>query len=224
MGLFKRVGDIVSANLNEMVEHFEDPEKMLKQAIREMEVSIDSATKDAAKVIASEKRLTKELAHNQSEAESWQARAGQAVAAGDDNLARKALQRKQEHVKLVTALQDQYDSTKESADTLRKQLDGMKAKHGEAKRSLATFVAKKKAADVRLKMQSELGKTAALESGSSAFQKFVRMKDKVEQAEAEAEALAELRQSPDDELLNDSGDDDIDAQLAELKRNRPASE
>ncbi|MBT6158129.1 MAG: hypothetical protein HOL01_10330 [Planctomycetaceae bacterium] len=68
MGLFKRIGDIISANLGEMAEDFEDPEKMLKQAVHEMDESIRQATQEPAKTLAGEKRLVKELARNESEA------------------------------------------------------------------------------------------------------------------------------------------------------------
>ena len=64
MGLFRRFGDIVSANLNDLVNHFEDPEKMLRQAIREMEEAVASALNEAAKVVANEKLLAKQLAEN----------------------------------------------------------------------------------------------------------------------------------------------------------------
>src|SRR5258708_35669080 len=97
MGLFQRISDIISANLNDMTEGFEDPEKMLKQAIREMEQTIADATKETAKVLANEKIISKELVNNERQSDEWQKKAEQAVAAGDDNLARKTLSRKQEH-------------------------------------------------------------------------------------------------------------------------------
>lgn len=59
MGLFKRISDIVSANLNDMVERFEDPEQMLRQAIREMEEAIGRAKPDVARAMANEKTLAK---------------------------------------------------------------------------------------------------------------------------------------------------------------------
>ena len=65
MGLFKRISDIISANLNDMADGLEDPEKMLKQAVREMEQSINVAMQETAKVLANEKLLGKELASNQ---------------------------------------------------------------------------------------------------------------------------------------------------------------
>src|SRR3954452_2610800 len=107
MGIFKKISDIVSANLNDLTEGWENPEQMLRQAIREMEESIGVATRETARALANEKLLDKELAKNRDQSDRWQQRAEQAIAAGDDELARKALKRKQEHEKLVVALEDQ---------------------------------------------------------------------------------------------------------------------
>ena len=224
MGLFKRIGDIISANLGEMAENYEDPEKMLKQAVREMDESIRQATQETAKTLAGEKRLVKELAHNESEAKQWQSRAEQAVEAGDDELARKALTRKQEHEKLAVAIRSQHRAAREASQTLRQQLEAMKAKLAEAKRNLATLSARKKAADVRKKLYTASTEPGEIGLDDRAFEKFDRMKDKVEQAEAEAEALAELQgfdtgsSFGSDDL--DSGSSDIEAELEKLKQSK----
>lgn len=225
MGLFKRISDIITANLNEMTEGLEDPEMMLRQAVREMEQSIADATQETAKVLANEKLLVKELASNRQQALDWQAKAEKAVNSDDDGLARKALARKQEHQKLVTALEDQLKHTQETTKTLKHQLDGMQAKLAEAKRNLATLSARKKAADFRKKMH-----TSALDAeigtvSDDAFAKFDRLKEKVERAEAEAEALAELRGGSrmDDDLdlaASTPAEDSLDAELAALKKKK----
>ena len=192
MGLFKRISDIISANLNDMTEGLEDPETMLKQAIREMEHSIEDATTETVKIVASEKLLSKELNHNEGQAQEWQRRAEKALDAGDDDLARKALSRKQEHDKLVVALNDQLSVASQTSETLKHQLEGMKAKLAEAKRNLATLSARQRAADFKKKAVNQAN---SIDMGASddAFAKFERMREKVERAEAEAEALAEIR-------------------------------
>jgi phage shock protein A len=221
MRLFKRIGDIISANLNDITEQYEDPEKMLKQAIREMEASIEEATAETAKAMASQKLMAKELTGNESQARQWQDRAAQAVEAGDDALARKALGRKQEHDKLAAALHDQVVASDEASQTLRRQLEGMKAKLAEAKRSLATLSARKKAADFRKKMELSTPEGGCTVD-DNAFAKFDRLREKVEQAEAEADALAELRRSGAPELrpAAEAVPDDlaVEAQLQELKK------
>lgn len=216
MGLFKRVSDIISANLNEMAEHYENPEKMLKQAVYEMESSIDEARRNVARAMAGEKVLAKELAENERQASQWQSRAEAAVGGGDDELARKALARKQEFEKLVAALADQHSAAAEASTTLRRQLDGMQAKLADARRRLGTLSARKKAADVRAKVA--LG-TIDPQLNADAFAKFDRMRDKVERAEAEAEALRELAggQQCAAAVECDSVNLEVDAELRELK-------
>jgi phage shock protein A len=221
MGIFKRISDIVSANLNDLTEGWENPEQMLRQAIREMEESIGTATRETARALANEKLLDKELQKNRSHAERWQQRAEQAISAGDDELARKALFRKKEHEKLVVALEDQLNAARDAAGSLKRQLDGMKVKLAEAKRSMATLSARQRAADFRKKMDAaSCDFTTDLDD--DAFAKFERLRNRVEQSEAEAEAMAELRGTAserpqqDDEFEQDD-EADVDAQLAELK-------
>jgi phage shock protein A len=225
MGLFQRISDIISANLGEMAAGWEDPEKMLKQAVREMEQSIRDATLETAKVLANEKKLAKELAHNESEVKRWQSRAEKAVESSDDDLARKALARRQEHEMLVVALRDQSAAAKAASQTLRHQLEGMKAKLAEAKRNLATLSARQQAAYIRKKVYTGSAETADLCDDNSAFDKFDRMREKVEQAEAEAEALAELQgiEVGSSRGLDEQGVDlDVESQLAALKKKKQA--
>ena len=90
MGFFKRISDIVSANLNDMADLFEDPETMLRQATREMEDSISEVTKQTAKAMANEKTLRREHERNQAQVDGWQQRAVTAVEAGDDDFSLEA--------------------------------------------------------------------------------------------------------------------------------------
>ena len=222
MGIFQRISDIVTANFNEMVEKYEDPEKMLRQAVREMEDAIRSAKPDVAKAMASEKTIAKELASNEAQCDLWAKRAETAVGAGDDELARKALTRKREYEKIVAALKDQHEAATEASQTLRRQLEAMQSKQKEAERRLGTLVARKKAAEVRTKMaESQAALGANLDR--DAFDKFDRMSKKVEMAEAEAEAMSELARSGRDidQPEDLSGEDlDIEAELAALKMKR----
>jgi phage shock protein A len=226
MSIFRRISDIISANLNDMVEGYEDPEKMLRQAIREMETAIDNAKPDVAKAMANEKTTAKELATNERECEAWASRAAKAVEQGDDDLARKALSRKREYDKIAAALRDQHAATADAVQTLRRQLEAMQAKLKDAQRRLGTLVARKRAADVRAKMaKSEAG--ISTEIDQDAFRKFDRLERKVEMAEAEASAMSELAQcsreleAKDDDSPSRAAEDlEIEAELEELKKKK----
>jgi len=223
VGLFKRISDIISANFNELTEGLEDPEVMLKQAVREMEASIGDVTQQTARAMAGEKIMARELQRNRDQVRQWEERAQKAVEAGDDALARKALVRKNEHDKIVTALEDQLAAAREASQALRHQLAAMQAKLAEAKRSLSTLSLRKRTADFRKKLDAQAaGLAPNVDAG--AFDKFDRLKAKVEQAEAEAEAVAELRalhagsDKPEDVADAPADVADVDVELAEMKR------
>src|SRR5437879_1200170 len=107
MGIFKRLQDIVSANLNDMVEQWEEPEPMLRQAVREMESAIGESKGEVARAMASEKLVLRDLEENRRQVRDWQERAEQALRAGDEGLARRALARRLEYEKIGAALEDQ---------------------------------------------------------------------------------------------------------------------
>lgn len=221
MGIFSRISDIISANLNDMVEGFEHPEKMLKQAVREMQTTIDQAMQSTAKTMAGEKIVKTELENNRTEARAWASRAETAVADGNDDLARKAIARKQEHEKLVTALEDQLAASQQTTQKLKRQLEAMRVKLAEAKRRLATLTARKHVADLRTKVSRV---STSVSPDTSAFAKFDRMREKVEMAEAEADAIRELGgEAMADVDLSletdiDTTDAAVEAELVELKK------
>jgi phage shock protein A len=219
MGVIKRISDIISANLNDLTEGFEDPERMLKQAVREMEETIIEVTGQTAKAMANEANLSRELERNRAQQQLWRGRAEKAVCEGDDSLAQKALRRKNEHQKLVAALKDQLECAEKAIAGLCCQLSTMKAKLAEGKRNLATLSARKRAADFRKKMACQaIGVVSEVDD--SAFAKFARMKARVEQAEAEAQAMDELQRLDGTDTDIDTPEEDIDisAELVELKQ------
>jgi phage shock protein A len=188
-----------------------------------MEDAIHKARPDVAKAMANEKTIGRELAANSSQASSWEERAVAAVESGDDKLARKALERKKEYEKIVAALTDQNIAAQEASQMLRRQLEAMEAKLADAQRRLSTLVARNRAAEIRTKMAT--ADVAVRLDEDDAFAKFDRLSKKVEMAEAEAEAMAELARArkPAEESIQEvaepkAADLDIDAELAALKR------
>jgi phage shock protein A len=221
MGLFRRVNDIITANLNDLVDRFEDPEKMLKQAIREMETLIDAVMASAAKAIASEKLAMKELVSHEQEVACWHARAEQAVQSSDDELARRAIRRKMEHTKLVQALRDQLTAARKTGESLTLQVQAMRAKHNEAKRKLATLAARNRVAHARQRFETV---SAGASRPGNAFAQFERMIEKVEFAEAQADALADLHDGCNMpvESAFDTREDElaVEAELSALKNSQ----
>ena len=89
--IFKRISDVLTANLNDLVDRVEDPERMIKQLIREMEENINSAREGVIDALASEKQLAKELDSQRRQADDWYNRARRALETGNETLAREAL-------------------------------------------------------------------------------------------------------------------------------------
>lgn len=223
MRLVQRISNIISARLDKLVARFEDPETVLRQAVRDMEVSIAEATARTANILADEKAISRELEYHREEAAKWHQRAIYGVEAGSDDLARKALAHQFEHDSLREPLEDELAATRERSRALQRNLGNMRAKLAEARRSLNTLSAHNRAARSRSGFGAQAdGCDIAVEG--SAFARFDQLRAKVEHAEAKAEAAAELRTkqlgSPSDDVSEYREDEiDLAAELAELKRN-----
>jgi phage shock protein A len=213
MGLVKRITDILSSNVNELVEKYENPELLLKQAVREMEESIRVALEHAAKVIADEKLLLRQLAAEESAAQAWQRRAEKAVQKSDDSEAKGALRHKRDHEAIIASLTTQLAEVAHAGKSLRQQIDVMRSRVHDANRKLVLLAARQRTAEARQRL---LRQFSDLPLGEDAFHKFDRMCRKVERTEAEADALAELTHYRDPSEEVDT-EDQIEAELRELK-------
>ncbi len=170
-----------------MLEKAEDPEKMLKLMIADMEEALRKATVATAQAIANERRLKAQYEKAKALAEEWQGRAEEALKAGNEDLALKAVQKKMEYESLASGYDRAYREAHEVSEKLRKQLDTLKLKLEEARTRYSTLIARKKAADV----QKEFVKYAG-GFGKDVFSKFDRMEERILREEEEAEALVEL--------------------------------
>ena len=108
MGIFSRLAQLIKSNLNDLISKSEDPEKMLNQVVLEMNTQLIEAKKQVASSIADEKRLAKQVEQEQANAAEWERRAMMALRAGNEELAKEALNRKKEREQLVATIQDQW--------------------------------------------------------------------------------------------------------------------
>ena len=188
MGLFKRFRDLIRANINHMISRSENPEKLLNQMVLDMNEQLIESKKGVAGAIADEKRLERQIRENQAKAEEWEQKAMLAVTAGKDDLAKEALLRKQEHEKYLLELKPQWDAQKQSVDKLKESLRALQRKIEEAGRKKNILVARARRAEAQKKLQTTMGSMG----DNSAFEAFDRMASKVDQLEAETEALVEI--------------------------------
>jgi phage shock protein A len=188
MGIFQRLARLIKSNINALISKGEDPEKMIEQLLREMNDQLIKAKKQVAVAIADEKRLAKQWEQEVRDAKEWERKAMMAVKAGDDALAKEALNRKRQHADLAEQFKQQWEGQKRAVEQLKLALTQLAAKIEEAGRKKTLLIARKKRAEA----QKQISETLAGISEGSALGEFKRMEEKIDQMAAEAEAGVEL--------------------------------
>jgi phage shock protein A len=205
MGLFSRFKRAVKSNINDMISKAENPEKMLNQLILEMNEQLIESKKTVAAAIADEKRMERQMAMNREQDAEWERKAMLAVKAGHDDMAKEALLRKQEYDNTARQYQTQWQAQHESVEQLKSALRQLQQKIEEAQRKKNLLVARAKRAEAQKRMQQTMSSMA----DTSAFEVFDRMSEKVEQIEAEVDAMREIEAS--------SGGDSLERQFQALE-------
>jgi phage shock protein A len=215
--LFKRVRTVMSSELNSALDKVEDPVKLLDQYMRDMAADIRDAETAVAKQIANEKMLKKKYDDAQSIAEKREKQAVQALEAGNEDLARRALEDKQKHKEQADTFLETYNRAKADADSLREKLSQMKKEYEEMDLKKDSLKARAESAKTKTKMNRAMSNVG----GDESRQGFSRMEEKVLRHEAEAETSEDLRSSNrslDDELQELNKGSKVDDEMAALKK------
>ncbi|MBN98138.1 MAG: phage shock protein A [Gemmatimonadetes bacterium] len=186
-GVFSRMTDILKSNINEVLDRAEDPEKMIRQMVREMEEAVSKATASVGTAVANQKRLERQYKEKEDQVGEWQGKAERAVEAGEDDLARRALERKGLLQEAARELKPALEESQQAANQLRLQLRELKTKLEEARTRQGTLVARHRAAEARKRLAQSISGL-----GSDAFSSFERFEQKIESSEAEADAHSEI--------------------------------
>ncbi len=221
MGIFTRIGDILQANINDLIDKAEDPEKLVKQLIIEMDNQVDDATKALGQAMGSQKVAAMELADAKAAAADWNDKAKLALKAGNEALAKKALDAKVGVDQQVASLQANYDQITANVDALKQQVEQLKMKLDEARSRQQVLVARSRMADAAQKTAVTI--TSA--TTDSAFAKLDALERKIAEKEATAEAYgamtgmaaAEIIISDEDEFAQLKHEAAVNDQLAALK-------
>jgi len=219
MGILERIRTVLKSNINALISKAEDPEKMLNQLLMDMNEQLIEAKKQVAMSIADEKKLERQLLENKGQAEEWERKAMLAVKAGKDDLAKEALVRKQESDGYASSFQKEWDNQHSAVEQLKDALRQLQSKIEEASRKKNLLVARAKRAEAQKQIQQTMGSLSA----TSSFDTFDRMAQKVDQIEAEADAMKELASVTPDQKLEDkfkeleSSGATADALLEDLK-------
>lgn len=219
MGLFSRFKRAVKSNINDMISKAENPEKMLNQLIVEMNEQLIESKKTVAASIADEKKLERQIGMNKDQADEWERKAMLAVKSGEDDMAKKALLRKQEYDNTIRQYQIQWQAQVESVEQLKGALRQLQQKIEEAQRKKNLLIARAKRAEAHKRMQQTMSSMV----DTSAFELFDRMSEKVEQIEAEVDAMREIDVSATGDALErqfqalEASDSSADKLLDDLK-------
>jgi phage shock protein A len=187
--VFQRINDVVTANINDLIDRVEDPERMVKQIIREMEEHIRASKEGVLEAMTSEKKLHKEVEHHRHQSATWRQQAEDALRSGNENLSRAALVRKKEHDHILMTLEPAWEAAKQTSERLKTQLRSVELKLDEARRRRTMLTARQRAAEAGYQMDRTLNH---LRDGLDAHRKLDRMEERVSDMEARTEAMSEL--------------------------------
>jgi phage shock protein A len=188
MALIDRILRVIRANLNSLIGQTEDPEKVLEQAVEDMQQDLIHLRQAVAQAIATQKRTERQASQAQSKAQEWYQRAQLALSNGDENLAREALTRRNSYQETVKAMQDQLTQQAGVVTKLKENMRTLESKIAEAKTKKDLYIARARSAQASQKINEMLGNVGT----GSALSAFERMEEKVMQLEAQSEALEEL--------------------------------
>lgn len=188
MAIFERISDLVRANINDLIDKAENPEKMVKQIIIDMEDQLRKATQGLGTAMGSFNQVKKQLETAQEQSQVWQNKAKACLEQGNEELAKKALENKVKQDQMVTQYQEMTISMEAQVNEIKAQIDVLKQKLEEARSKQAMLVARSQMANAK----SQMAKTLGNMDSKSAFAKMDKMEQKIEQKEAEAEAFSEV--------------------------------
>ena len=214
--VFDRISNIIRANINDMLDGAEDPEKMLNQILRDMNDALRQADSDIADQIAQQKMIEGDLEAAQKNAVAWQSKAELAVTKERDDLAREALVRVNDYNQQAEIYAKQLEAQKAAVAELKTKRDQLKIKYESAQRNKELLVARARAAQAKTNMTQ----AAAQGNNTDYASELERMERKIREQEARADANAEVAESKtsvDDEFAKLGADAQIEDQLAALK-------
>jgi phage shock protein A len=214
MGIFTRFRDIVSSNINAMLDRAEDPEKLIKLMIREMEDTLVELKASCAGVMANTKKFQRQVEEARSRAKYWEEKAELAVNKGRDDLAREALVEKRRHAERVEALEQEIAEHNGLVDQYQEDIRQLEERLRSAQEKQRMLVQRHIRANKRRRAQEEIRRVDSAE----AMFKFEDLENRIERMEAEAD-MVNFGKKPSLEAEFDSlvVDEDIEKELKTLK-------
>ncbi|MBM70024.1 MAG: phage shock protein PspA [Haliea sp.] len=185
MGIFSRMSDIINSNLNALLDQAEDPQKMIRLIIQEMEDTLVEVRSSSARVLADRKAAARRLQQVQAEAESWEQKARLAVNKGREDLARAALQEKHAIEDEVAVVEAELQAADEHIAQLSTEIGQLQQKLSDAKSRQQALLMRSKTVESRIKVKRQMHREAL----DTAFQRFEHFERRIDNLESQLELL-----------------------------------
>lgn len=213
MGIFSRFTDIVNSNINALLDKAEDPEKMVRLIIQEMEDTLVEVRSASAKMIASKKEIVVQITKYERDAEDWGAKAELALSKDREDLARAALQERKKSAEAAVALGQELAIVEEQISKLQDEVGQLQEKLADAKARQKTIIMRQKTASSRLEVKRTLD-SSKVDNAMGRFEQYER---KIDDLESQVEAYDLGKKTLNDEFAELESGDKIDEELAALK-------
>lgn len=213
MGVFSRFTDIVNSNINNLLDKAEDPAKMVRLIIQEMEDTLVEVRSSSAKTLADKKELTRRVSRLEKDAQQWQDKAELALSKDREDLARAALMEKKKSSESAQALLDELVHTDEHLRKLQDEISQLQDKLIDAKARQKAIIIREKSANSRLKVKENLHSSRV----NDALSRFDHYERKIDDIEAQVDAYDLGSKSLADEIAELESDEKVDDELAQLK-------
>ncbi|MGR5092971.1 phage shock protein PspA [Vibrio maritimus] len=215
MGIFSRFADIVNSNISALLDKAEDPEKMIRLIIQEMEDTLVEVRTNSAKAIADKKELARKVVAIEEQIVEWAQKATLALTKQREDLARAALIEKQKLENVVKGLHDEQTLVEETIEKLTNEIAKLESKITETRAKQQALIIRSEAASNRRDVQKHLHTSRTNE----AMAKFEQYSRKIDELEAEADLYSKTgnAKSLDQEFAELQAQDEIDKELAKLK-------
>ncbi len=213
MSIFSRLSDIINSNISSLLDKAENPEKMIRMVIQEMEETLVEVRSGTAKVIAEKKTLSRRAEQLKKQARDWEGKAELALSKGREDLAKAALMEKSNITASVEITEKDLHKLDETLDKLSSEIEQLQAKLNDARARQKTIVIRTKATESRVDVNRQLNNYTI----NNAMDKFEYYEKKIDQMEGQMDSAHVEKRGLKNEFDELEKEESIDRELEELK-------